>query len=117
MISAGAGVVHGVTNPGPGRLVLLVAMAPPPSRGGGAEDDPSRKKPVDPPRSRSEGLTSPLPHAGVLSTVPTIEDARIVLKQVFGYDGFRPGQEKVIEAVLEGRDPASPSCPPGPASH
>lgn len=36
--------------------------------------------------------------------MPTIEDARIVLKQVFGYDGFRPGQEKVIEAVLEGRD-------------
>jgi len=33
VISAGAGVVHGVTNPGPGRLVLLVAMAPPPSRG------------------------------------------------------------------------------------
>lgn len=33
VISAGAGVVHGVSNPGPGRLVLLVAMAPPPARG------------------------------------------------------------------------------------
>ena len=35
VISARAGVVHGVVNPGPGRLVLLVAMAPPPGRSGG----------------------------------------------------------------------------------
>lgn len=26
------------------------------------------------------------------------------LKAVFGYDSFRPGQESVINAVLEGRD-------------
>lgn len=32
VITATAGLVHGVTNPGPGRLVLLVAMAPPPGR-------------------------------------------------------------------------------------
>lgn len=32
VISATAGVVHGVVNPGPERLVLLVAMAPPPGR-------------------------------------------------------------------------------------
>lgn len=30
VVFAGAGVDHGVDNPGPGRLVLLVAMAPPP---------------------------------------------------------------------------------------
>ena len=30
--------------------------------------------------------------------------AREVLQQVFGFDGFRPGQEAVIEAVLSGRD-------------
>jgi len=27
-----------------------------------------------------------------------------ILKRVFGYDSLRPGQDKVIEAVLEGRD-------------
>ena len=27
-----------------------------------------------------------------------------VLKQYFGYDGFRPGQEKVVSAILDGRD-------------
>ncbi len=35
---------------------------------------------------------------------PTMEDARSVLKERFGYDDFRPGQEKVIQALLEGRD-------------
>ena len=29
---------------------------------------------------------------------------RDVLRTVFGFDGFRPGQEEVIQAVLEGRD-------------
>ena len=27
-----------------------------------------------------------------------------VLKEVFGFDSFRPGQEEVIRAVLDGRD-------------
>ena len=27
-----------------------------------------------------------------------------VLKEIFGFDSFRPGQEEVIRAVLEGRD-------------
>ncbi|MBO7675612.1 MAG: ATP-dependent DNA helicase RecQ [Atopobiaceae bacterium] len=35
---------------------------------------------------------------------PTIEDARAVLKERFGYETFRPGQEAVIEATLAGRD-------------
>ena len=30
-VTAGAGELHGVTNPGPDRLVLLVVMAPPPA--------------------------------------------------------------------------------------
>jgi ATP-dependent DNA helicase RecQ len=30
--------------------------------------------------------------------------AREVLKSVFGYDAFRPGQEQIIETILSGRD-------------
>ena len=33
-----------------------------------------------------------------------IKKAKQVLKQYFGYDDFREGQAKLIEAVLEGRD-------------
>ncbi|HEU4619578.1 MAG TPA: DNA helicase RecQ [Gammaproteobacteria bacterium] len=35
---------------------------------------------------------------------PTIDDARNVLRRVFGYDDFRGQQRTAIEAVLEGRD-------------
>ncbi|MDO5708491.1 MAG: ATP-dependent DNA helicase RecQ [Coriobacteriales bacterium] len=35
---------------------------------------------------------------------PTIDDARAVLSQHFGYQAFRPGQERIIQAVLSGRD-------------
>ena len=33
-----------------------------------------------------------------------LQRARAVLKEVFGYDSFRPGQESVIAAILAGRD-------------
>ncbi|WBL34727.1 DEAD/DEAH box helicase [Tepidiforma flava] len=33
-----------------------------------------------------------------------IERARAVLREVFGYGSFRPGQEAVIADVLAGRD-------------
>ena len=33
-----------------------------------------------------------------------IQKARAVLRDVFGYDAFRPGQESVIAAILSGRD-------------
>ncbi|MBT1166528.1 RecQ family ATP-dependent DNA helicase [Bifidobacterium simiarum] len=33
-----------------------------------------------------------------------INDARAALKRYFGYDGFRPGQEPLIGAILAGRD-------------
>ena len=35
---------------------------------------------------------------------PFESDARAILKSVFGYDDFRPGQWEVIEAALAGRD-------------
>ena len=39
------------------------------------------------------------------SRVPSnIEDARAVLSRAFGYDGFRPGQERAVTAILDGRD-------------
>jgi ATP-dependent DNA helicase RecQ len=34
----------------------------------------------------------------------TLKDAQRVLRDVFGYDEFRPGQPEVIESVLAGRD-------------
>ena len=33
-----------------------------------------------------------------------LQRARAALKEVFGYDAFRPGQESVIAAILSGRD-------------
>jgi ATP-dependent DNA helicase RecQ len=37
-------------------------------------------------------------------TLPTLENPRDVLRRVFGYDAFRPGQEKIIDAILARRD-------------
>ena len=34
----------------------------------------------------------------------TMEEARQILADRFGYDRFRPGQEALVEAVLAGRD-------------
>ena len=36
--------------------------------------------------------------------MPTVDDARQVLQEVFGYQDFLDGQEAVIEAVLSGKD-------------
>ncbi|KQO01289.1 DNA helicase RecQ [Paenibacillus sp. Leaf72] len=33
-----------------------------------------------------------------------LEQARAELKRVYGYDSFRPGQEAIIQGILEGRD-------------
>src|SRR4026209_520273 len=35
---------------------------------------------------------------------PSLDDARAPLKQAFGYDEFRAGQEMAIESVLAGHD-------------
>ena len=35
---------------------------------------------------------------------PSLDGARRVLRQSFGYDAFRPGQERAVGAVLAGRD-------------
>lgn len=35
---------------------------------------------------------------------PTLQDAEKALKKYWGYDAFRPGQDRAVESVLEGRD-------------
>src|SRR5205085_7009720 len=43
--------------------------------------------------------------AAKMPAVPqTIEQARITLREHFGYPAFRPGQEAAVESVLAGRD-------------
>ena len=37
-------------------------------------------------------------------TRPSLDDARAVLRAKFGYEQFRPGQERAVTSVLEGRD-------------
>ena len=39
-----------------------------------------------------------------MSSQPSLDSARRVLRQSFGYDAFRPGQERAVGAVLDGRD-------------
>jgi ATP-dependent DNA helicase RecQ len=41
---------------------------------------------------------------GVTNSSYTLADARHVLRERFGYDAFRPGQERAVESVLERRD-------------
>lgn len=44
------------------------------------------------------------PNADRRTDAPPTEDPLDVLREVFGYDAFRPGQRHVIDAVLAGRD-------------
>jgi ATP-dependent DNA helicase RecQ len=39
-----------------------------------------------------------------MTATHTIDDARDILRTHFGYPAFRPGQERAVQAVLEGRD-------------
>jgi ATP-dependent DNA helicase RecQ len=38
------------------------------------------------------------------AAAPTLADARAAMAQVFGFRDFRPGQEDIVAAVLDGRD-------------
>ena len=42
--------------------------------------------------------------SGEVVVRPTIDEARNALSEHFGYDSFRPGQQRVIQSVLDGRD-------------
>ncbi len=43
-------------------------------------------------------------YVGQQGTALAMDEARSVLNRFFGYSSFRPGQETLIQAVLEGRD-------------
>lgn len=45
--------------------------------------------------------------------MPTAQE---ILKQYFGYDSFRPGQDELVQAILSGAATRSASCRPAPAS-
>ena len=49
-------------------------------------------------------MQSSLPLSGPDPRGDPPSDPAAVLKQVFGFDTFRPGQREIIDAVLEGRD-------------
>lgn len=34
----------------------------------------------------------------------SVEATKDILKRYFGYDSFRPGQERMVDAILAGRD-------------
>ena len=38
------------------------------------------------------------------SVTPSLDDARAILRERFGYPDFRPGQERAVSSVLAGRD-------------
>jgi ATP-dependent DNA helicase RecQ len=46
----------------------------------------------------------PHPAAPELATSASLDDARTLLRDVFGHPDFRPGQASIVEAVLAGRD-------------
>src|SRR5205809_5065504 len=44
-------------------------------------------------------------HALAMTTPrPTLDEARALLRARFGFPEFRPGQERAVQSVLEGRD-------------
>ncbi|HSG47183.1 MAG TPA: DEAD/DEAH box helicase, partial [Longimicrobiales bacterium] len=47
-------------------------------------------------------MPPPLPFSDPSPGAP--RNPRTVLKEVFGFDDFRPGQREIIEAVLAGKD-------------
>ena len=55
-------------------------------------------------RSSTPSRHAPIPPAPGPSFPPTMDGAREALRHYFGYEGFRPGQGEVVEAILQGRD-------------
>jgi ATP-dependent DNA helicase RecQ len=45
-----------------------------------------------------------MPKASPRMTAASLEDARRVLRETFGFENFLPGQAEIVEAVLAGRD-------------
>ena len=43
-------------------------------------------------------------HSGADPAAPSLDDARRILKTIFGYDAFRPHQAEIIANLLAGRD-------------
>src|SRR5512146_3046756 len=55
--------------------------------------------------TKDDAVLAPRPrHDAGMTDRPTIDEARDTLRRRFGYQEFRPGQERAVGSVLAGRD-------------
>jgi ATP-dependent DNA helicase RecQ len=56
------------------------------------------------PRCGVQEAAEDAPNTPSLPTSGTLDEAREILRKYWGYDDFRPGQERAVRGILEGKD-------------
>ncbi len=77
---------------------------PPPVRSAAASATPAVASRASSPLAHPNAGPEAGPATGPMTRPAARTLARAVLREKFGFDGFRPGQERLIAGVLEGRD-------------